>query len=162
MAARVAEALACCVERVRIVLRPDGESPIDLARIDDRLGIRAPIAGLHAALSCCEASGVLVAPCDAPEIEPRLVLALLALAPCTDSVDAVVPFGTEGPEPLLAIYRPSALPTIERCVERGDLSLRVLLESLRVRSIPVEALRPFDPDLHSFRNVNRPEDLASN
>ncbi len=162
MISRVADALAACLERVRVVLRPGSASPIDLPRIDDRLDVRAPASGLHAALSACRTTGVLVAACDAPEIEPRLLLALLALAPTRDHIDAIVPLGADGHEPLLAVYRPSALPVLERRVEAGKLSLRGLLEDIRVRSVPVEALRPFDPDLRSFRNRNRPEDVTGN
>ncbi len=160
MISRVAEALAACLERVRVVLRPGSASPIDLPRIDDRLDVRAPVSGLHAALSACKTTAVLVTPCDAPEIEPRLLLALLALTPTRDNIDAIVPLGADGHEPLLAVYRPSALPVLERRVEAGKLSLRGLLEDIRVRSVPIESLRPFDPDLRSFRNRNRPEDVA--
>ena len=162
MISRVADALTTCLERVRVVLRPGSASPIDLPRIDDRLDVRAPVSGLHAALFACKATAVLVTPCDAPEIQPSLLLALLALAPTRDSVDAIVPLGADGHEPLLAVYRPSALAVLERRVEAVKLSLRGLLEEIRVRSVPVEALRPFDPELCSFRNRNRPEDLTCN
>ena len=157
----VAEALASCVEQVRVVVRLGARPPIELPSVEDRLDVRAPLAGLHAALSACEASGVLVVPCDLPEIEPRLLLALLALAPEADPCDAVVPFRDGTPEPLLAVYRPSALGTIERRAGGGDLSLRGLLGDLHVRRVPIEVLRPFDPDLRSFVNVNCPEDLST-
>jgi molybdopterin-guanine dinucleotide biosynthesis protein A len=160
LAARVARALAECVERVRIVLRPDAESPLALERIDDRRPERAPIVGLEAALAACEASAVLVAACDLPEIEPRLVLALLALCPAEGGPDAIVPCGPKGPEPLLAIYRPRVLPALTQRIERGDLSLQAFVASLDALLVPETDLRPFDPDLASFRNVNRPEDLA--
>jgi molybdopterin-guanine dinucleotide biosynthesis protein A len=159
MAVRVAEALGACVTPVRVVLRPGAPSPIELPRVDDRLAVRAPIAGLHAALSVCTASAVLVAACDLPEIEPRLLLALLALAPAQEGADAVVPEGTDGPQPLLAVYRPAILRAIESRVARGELSLRGLLDDVRCLRVAAEDLRRFDPELRSLRNVNRPEDL---
>ncbi len=159
MVARVAEALALCVAPVRVVIRPGASSPVDLPRLEDRLEPRAPISGVHAALHACRASAVLVAACDLPEIEPRLLLALVALTPVVGGADAVVPEGPDGPEPLLGIYRPSALPVIEERVARGELSLRGLLEEIRTLRVPLEHLRPLDPELRSVRNVNLPEDL---
>jgi molybdopterin-guanine dinucleotide biosynthesis protein A len=160
LAARVVRALAACVERVRIVLRPEAESPLALERIDDVRAERAPIVGLEAALAACEASALLVAACDLPEIEPRLLLALLALCPAEGGPDAIVPCGPKGPEPLLAIYRPRILPALRTRIERGELSLQRLVESIDALLVPERDLRVFDPDLASLRNVNRPEDLA--
>lgn len=160
LAARVARALAECVERVRIVLRPDAEAPLALERIDDGRAERAPIVGIEAALAACQASAVLVAACDLPEIEPRLLLALLALCPVEDGPDAIVPCGPKGPEPLLAIYRPRILPALRERIQRGDLSLQRLVASQGALLVPERELRAFDPELASFRNVNRPEDLA--
>lgn len=160
LAARVARALGACVERVRIVLRPGALAPLALPRIDDRRPERAPIVGIEAALAACEASAVLVAACDLPELEPRLVLALLALCPAEGGPDAIVPRGPRGPEPLLAIYRPRILPAVSAQIERADLSLQTLLASIDALFVPEPDLRVFDPELASLRNVNHPQDLA--
>jgi molybdopterin-guanine dinucleotide biosynthesis protein A len=160
MARRVAEAVGACVARVRIVLRPDAPNPTGLERIDDVYEARAPIVGLHAALRACEASAVLVAACDLPELDPRVVLALLALVPAQGGADVVAPRTATGPEPLLAVYHPRILPAVERRIEEGALSLYPLLEALETLFIPADELRPLDPDLRSLRNVNRPDDLS--
>jgi molybdopterin-guanine dinucleotide biosynthesis protein A len=159
MARRVADALAACVDPVRVVVRPGAPAPVDLPRVEDRLPLRAALSGIHAALLACKAGAVLVAACDLPEIQPRLLLALLALTPSGDGAEVIVPTGPNGPEPLLAIYRPTVVPVIEKRVERGEHSLRGLLNEVRTLCVPLEHLRPFDPELRSFRNVNRPEDL---
>ncbi len=157
---RVARALEACVCPVRVVLRPSTPCPLDLPRIDDAHEERAPIVGIHAALVACESSAVLVAAGDMPEIEPRLLLALLALVPAEAGADVVAPCGPAGPEPLLAVYRPRILPEIERRIEKGELSLRALLESVDTLLIPEAELRCIDPGLASLRNLNRPEDLG--
>lgn len=159
MAERVAEALAACVTPVRVVVRPGTPPPVDLPSLEDRLPTQAPIAGIHAALLACRASAVLVAACDLPEIAPRFLLALIALTPSSGSADVVVPIGPRGPEPLLAVYRPSIVGEIEERVDRGELSLRGLLASVRTLEVDEGILRRFDPELRSLRNVNRPEDL---
>jgi molybdopterin-guanine dinucleotide biosynthesis protein A len=152
-------ALEQCVERVRLVGKP-GELPdLGVACIVDRRPERASLIGVHAALAACEASAVLVSACDLPEIEPRLVLALLALAPVESVYDAVAPVGPSGPEPLLAIYRPRLLPELERRIEAGEFALRALLADAKTLLVPERELRALDPELRSLRNLNRPEDL---
>ena len=100
---RVADALGQCVERVRLVARPGTRAPLALEVIEDAHETRAPLVGVAAALRACEASGVLIAACDQPHIEPRLVLALLALFGTEPGPEIVAPRGPRGPEPLLAV-----------------------------------------------------------
>jgi molybdopterin-guanine dinucleotide biosynthesis protein A len=159
LAGRVAAALGACVERVRLVARP-GELPaLGLPCIVDRHAERAPLVGIAAALAACEASAVLVAACDLPDVDPRVLLALLALAPAEGGADVVAPLGPHGPEPLLAVYRPRLLPEIERRIARGELALQALLRDAKTVFVPEADLRALDPALASLRNLNRPEDL---
>ena len=161
LALRVAAALGTCLERVRCVARP-GELPeLGLPCIVDRHAERAPLVGIAAALAACEASAVLVAACDLPEIDPRVLLALLALAPAEGGADIVAPLGPRGPEPLLAIYRPRILPELERRIARGELALQALLRDVNTLFIPEADLRALDPTLASLRNLNRPEDFET-
>ena len=156
---RVANVLGSCLTRVRLVIRPGDEPPLGLPCIEDIGSARAPIVGVHAALQACERDAVLVAACDLPEIDVKLVLALLALVPHGDGPDVVAPMGAKGHEPLLAVYRPRLLPELERRIEGGELSLQSLLDDVETLSIPEAALRQIDPELRSLRNLNRPEDL---
>jgi molybdopterin-guanine dinucleotide biosynthesis protein A len=159
LALRVATALGTCLERVRCVARP-GELPeLGLPCIVDRHTERAPLVGIAAALSACEASAVLVAACDLPDIDPRVLLELLALAPTEAGADIVAPLGARGPEPLLAIYRPRLLPELERRIARGELALQALLRDVNTLYVPEADLRALDPELASLRNLNRPGDL---
>ena len=160
LALRVARALAACVERVRFVARSDALPQLGLPCIVDRHAERAPLVGIAAALSACDASAVLVAACDLPDVDPRVLLALLALAPAEGGADIVAPLGPRGPEPLLAIYRPRLLPELERRIARGELALQALLREANTLFVPEADLRALDPELASLRNLNRPEDLA--
>lgn len=159
MLERVADALGACFARVRVVVRPGTRPAGNLALIQDTHEQRAPLVGLHAALSACECSAMLVASCDLPRIDPRVVLALVALAPVDSPFDVVAPMGPDGPEPLLAIYRPRLLPEIQQRITAGRLSLRGLLRDVSTLGVPFELLRRLDPELASLHNVNRPEDL---
>ena len=159
MVQRVAHALGECLERVRVVVRPGEKSPIGLPVIEDGHQVRAPLVGLCAALHACEASAVLLAATDLAELDPRVVLALISAMPADEGPIIVAPLGPRGPEPLLAIYRPSLLQRIERQLRTNDLSLMKLLRSVDTHYLPEAALRELDPELRSLRNVNRPEDL---
>ncbi len=160
LAQRVADVLGSCVSRVRLVMRPGSEPPLDLPCIEDQRSERAAMVGVHAALVACESAAVLVAACDLPEIDPRVVLALLALVPAQAGHDVVAPVGPGGYEPLLAVYRPRVLPEMERRIEAGELSLQSLLRAVDTLAIPEAELRSIDPELRSLRNVNRPEDFT--
>jgi molybdopterin-guanine dinucleotide biosynthesis protein A len=60
-------------------------------------------------------------------------------------------------EPLHAVYRRSAL--LAYLVSHNSLSLRDMIQNLRVTYVPVEELRRYDPALRTFININRLEDL---
>jgi molybdopterin-guanine dinucleotide biosynthesis protein A len=159
LARRVADVLGACVARVRLVGK-SGELPaLGLETIVDRHPGRAPLIGVAAALAACEASGVLVAACDLVHLDARVALALLALAPVEGSADAIAPLGPNGPEPLLAIYRPRLLPELERRIARGELGLQALLREVSTLFIPEADLRALDPTLRSLTNANSPNDL---
>ncbi len=157
---RVANALGACLARVRFVARPGEQPELGLECIVDRHEQRAPLVGIAAALAAAEASAVLVAACDLPEIDPRVLLALLALAPAEGGADVVAPLGPRGAEPLLAIYRPRLLPELERRIAKGELALQALLRDANTVFVPEADLRALDPELASLRNLNRPEDLT--
>ncbi|NRA02200.1 MAG: molybdenum cofactor guanylyltransferase [Myxococcales bacterium] len=160
MAQRVAASLRTCIARVRAVVRPGMAPPPGLEAVEDRYPARAALVGVHAALAACEAPAVLVAACDLPEIEPRVLLLLLGLVPAAGGADIVAAAGPNGPEPLLTIYRPRLLPEIERRIESEQLSLRGLLAASDTLLVSEEDLRRADPELRSFRNVNLPRELA--
>ena len=76
-----------------------------------------------------------------------------------NNYDAVIPaWDTEKFEPLHAVYRKAAL--LQYLESHQSLSLRAMIQALHARYINVEEFRKFDPDLRSFVNVNKLEDLA--
>jgi molybdopterin-guanine dinucleotide biosynthesis protein A len=157
MAERVARALAECVDTVRLVMRPGEKPPLELPTIEDAHPARAPMVGIAAALRACEKSAVLVAACDLPEIDPRLLDALLERLPESGGPEIVAPEGPRGPEPLLAIYRPVLLQRIEKHIRTNDLSLQKLLRDADTLLVRTATLREIDPQLRSLRNVNTPD-----
>jgi molybdenum cofactor guanylyltransferase len=121
---------------------------------DIRPGL-GPIGGLHAGV--CEAKGdlIFVSACDMPCIDNAVVTYLFE---AIGDADAAIPnWDKEMLEPLHAVYRRSTL--IEYLRNHASLSLRPMIRSINTRYVPVDELRRFDPELRTFTNINKLEEL---
>lgn len=124
----------------------------------DRFEARSSLTGIHAGLAAMKASHGFFAACDAPFLQPGLVQALLAEVREDD--DVVIPLKEDGyREPLCAIYSRRCLAPIEAQLARDDFKIIRFFDQVRVREVDVARLKAGDPELLSFFNVNRPEDL---
>lgn len=94
--------------------------------------------------------------CDMPFLEPALIG---FLAKQIEGVDVVVPRTAAGFEPFCAFYRAGCGAVFEEAIRSGNLRIRDVFRQLRCREVGEEELRRFDPELKSFLNINRPEDL---
>jgi molybdenum cofactor guanylyltransferase len=130
-----------CTERIAVGKHADGlELPFEL--LDDRVDVRAPIAGVVAGLRAATYDISVVIPVDMPCLT-RDALHELADA-CRDV--AAPPTG-----PLPAAYRRTALPALERALASGDLSLRAAIRDLDVATV--------DLDASVLINVNTQDDV---
>ncbi len=100
---------------------------------------------------------VLAVACDMPMLDPA-VLSLLARS-LGDTDDVAVVRTEFGYEPLCAVYRASAFDVFARCIEGGELRIAATFAGLAVRRITTAELAGVDPELTTFLNVNRPDDL---
>jgi len=157
---RLIESLSREVDEIVLVAR----DPAQCARFDHIHGVRCmsdirkgigPIGGLHAGAESAKGDLLFVAACDMPCINPDVVARLFELI---DGYDAAIPcWNREMYEPLHAVYRRSAL--LAYLVGHNSLSLRDMVQNLRVTYVPVDELRRYDPALRTFTNINRLEDL---
>jgi molybdopterin-guanine dinucleotide biosynthesis protein A len=159
LALRVADALGACLARVRLVAKDEALRALGRELILDRHPEQAALVGVAAALAACEAPAVLVAACDLVHLDPRVLLALCALAPVEGAADVIAPVGPRGPEPLCAIYRARLLPEVERRIAAGEFALQALLRDSACTLVPEAELRALDPTLRSLTNANSPDDL---
>ncbi|MBP1927881.1 molybdopterin-guanine dinucleotide biosynthesis protein A [Methanolinea mesophila] len=121
---------------------------------DVRRGI-GPIGGIHAGVVEAKGDLLFICACDMPCIEPQVIDRLFSEI---DDFDAVIPeWDRERFEPLHAVYRRTAL--IGYLEDHTSLSLRDMIKNLHSRYLPVEQLRTMDPDLQTFTNINKIEDL---
>jgi molybdopterin-guanine dinucleotide biosynthesis protein A len=121
---------------------------------DIRPGI-GPIGGLHAGALAAHGDLIFVSACDMPCIEIAVVSHLFDTI--GDSDAAIPSWNTEMLEPLHAVYRRSVL--LGYLESHESLSLRPMIRSINTRYVPVEELRQFDPELRTFLNINKIEEL---
>jgi molybdopterin-guanine dinucleotide biosynthesis protein A len=158
------------IDRLLEAVRPIAIDPIVLVNNDGSLdqlaGTRVvgdvepgagALIGLYSGLRVVATPLAVALACDMPFVSTPLLRGLLAEA---REWDAVVPLIGGQPEPLHAVYRQSCVPAIEAALAAGQKRLISFFEAVRVRYVDEDALRGWDPDLRSFLNVNRPDDLA--
>ncbi|HZK30773.1 MAG TPA: molybdenum cofactor guanylyltransferase [Methanoregula sp.] len=121
---------------------------------DIREGI-GPIGGLHAGSVAAQGDLIFVSACDMPCINPEVVSYLFD---CIDNYDAVIPiWNPDMLEPLHAVYRKTAL--LAYLESHDSLSLRSMIMNLSAKYVPVDELKNIDPELLTFTNINKIEDL---
>jgi len=126
--------------------------------IPDTRPERGSLVGLHTALTHA-AGDMLVVAWDMPFVSAdllRLIHDHRRAGTC-----AVVPEGPAGPEPLCALYTPSALPPVTAAIDAGNLRFTDMLASLpSYERIPLGAVLALGEPARLFFNVNTPDDLA--
>ena len=123
------------------------------------------LGGIQSAIAWSAHDYCLVVACDMPFLslpllrrmadEPRDYDVLVPLIPgeSRQRSDGLV-FQT-----LHAIYGKTCLPFIEKCVAQGKNQVVSFFEDVRVRTLDIEEVARWDPDLRSFFNANTPEAL---
>lgn len=157
---RLVDSLREVVDEIILVAR----DPEQCKRFNEITGIRCitdvrrgigPIGGLHAGSLAAQGEFIFVSACDMPCIKPAVIAHLFD---CIEDYDAVIPsWNPHMLEPLHAVYRRTALLAYLEC--HDSLSLRAMVKSISARYVPMDELKIIDPDLRTFTNINKPEDL---
>jgi molybdopterin-guanine dinucleotide biosynthesis protein A len=132
-----------CDERIAVGKSADAVG-LPFPIVDDGTSVRAPLAGVVAALRGATYEVCVVLPVDCPLVTARLLRRFAAAC-----ADAAVP--ETGPLP--GAYRRTALPLLERRLRDGKLALHEALAELDVRRVTADA--------NELVNVNTPEDLKA-
>ena len=155
MIERVARALRPVTERIVVVSSIEGAGDW-LAGADvvtDEQPGSGPMGGIASALRAT-GGDVLVVAWDSNFVRTALLVPLLTVEIGNDAVVWRLPSGIE---PLIALYRQSALPTIDAALARGERRARDIVSLLRVRTLTE---LPVGCSVESFFSVNTPDDLA--
>lgn len=152
---RVARALREMTERIAVVSSSAGASGwlrgADVIA-DEQPGC-GPMGGIASALRAT-GGDVLVVAWDSGFVRAALLRPLVTAETGNDAVLWKLPSGIE---PLVALYRQSALPTIDAALARGERRARDIASLLRVRTLDE---LPAGCSAESFFSVNTPDDLA--
>ena len=131
----------------------------DLTIVMDLFPIRSALTGIHAGLFHTSAPHAFISACDTPFLKKEVIRALLEeLEP---KWDVVIPVTEEGNQPLCAIYSKRCIKPIERQLNTEDAKILRFFPKVKVKEILEAQLRPADPRLVSFFNINTPEDLSA-
>ncbi len=159
MAVRVAKALEPVTDQVILVTNyPDRHGGLGIPVHQDLVPNRGPVGALHTALHVVSTPWCLVVGCDYPLVTSRVLASIWAVAR-DSSADAVVPRIDGRPQPMVAAYRRSCAPILERRVVDGRLKMVELFSVLQVDWLTVSDFHPIGDIRRSFLNVNTPEDL---
>ena len=113
-----------------------------------------PIGGLWTALQWASERGdhgVLLLGCDMPLVSEALLRTVLGWS---DDAPAVVPLGSNGPEPLCALYRAACASAVEHKLHSEDRSMRGLAQAIGAVFIDEDVVAGIsDPNI-DFLNVN--------
>ena len=125
--------------------------------IDDR-DDQGPLVGLARGLSASDARWCFAVGCDMPFLSPRVIR---RMASYLDGCDALAAKVAGRIQPLHAFYSTACLPTALGLLDRGDTSLKALLEACKVRSIDGSEFHDLDPELTSFMDLDTEEEYMT-
>ena len=141
-----------------VVAAPGQELPPLPARmVHDDVAYQGPVGGIYYGLQAAREELAFVTSCDSAFLTTALISHLVSLC---GEYDVVVPRWQDRLQPLLAVYRRTVLPHLERQLANGELRPVYLFDKVRTRTVEPDEIRRFDPDGESFFNMNTPEDYA--
>jgi molybdopterin-guanine dinucleotide biosynthesis protein A len=120
-----------------------------------------PLGGIHAALQTSRTELNLVLAVDTPFVSSAFLQYLISQAERAPEAAIIVPRGTEGWQPLCAIYRREFAAAAEDALQAGRYRIDRLFDQVRARVVEQEELEGagFSPAI--FRNLNTPEELEA-
>lgn len=132
-------------------------SDVSLPQICDTQPDGSPLVGLISVLEAITTPWVFLVACDMPFIAPAVIS---HLASYRNPYQAVIPVVDGHAQPLVAFYAHSILPALQNSLANGNKSLIGALKDLDIHYVSAEELVRHDPQLHSFFDLDTPQDVA--
>jgi molybdopterin-guanine dinucleotide biosynthesis protein A len=145
-------------ETLIIANEQDPYADLGVPVIPDRIPGKGSLGGIYTALVHGAFPQAFCIACDMPLASPAVIAYLRDLAP---GYEVVVPRTAEGYQPLHAVYAKSCLLHMEAMIRADRLKIDRLFPLLRVRTVEERELRPLDPSLCGFINVNTREEVEA-
>lgn len=157
---RVLDRLARLTNEIIVAAnQPEKYAFLGLPIYPDLLPDRGALGGLYSSLMAVHSPWMAAVACDMPfasvalfEFERDLIV--------TEKLDAVIPRGRDGIEPLHAIYRcETCLPAIRSALAAGEWKLISWLSKVKIRYVTPAEIAKIDPHGLAFWNLNTPEEF---
>lgn len=150
-------------ELLLITNNPDEYIHLGIRMHQDIIPNAGALGGIHAGLTYASHETVICVGCDNPFLVPNLLTYLVSVL---GEHDAVMPWTNKGDvqitlQTMCAVYSKRCLPIIEQMLNESDLRVHALRERANVLTLAPEIWKTFDPEGHSFFNVNTPEDFET-
>lgn len=154
---RTIRVMGSVFERLLIVTNtPDEFAYLDLPMVEDLIKGFGPLGGIYTGLEAIDDEAGFFVACDMPFLRENFLRHMVSLR---GDHDAVVPRVRWMVEPLHALYAKKCLPAIRESIHSREYQILKFFQKIKVRYVEEEEIRRVDPDLKSFFNINRPEDL---
>lgn len=115
-----------------------------------------PVGGIYTGLDALDDGWAFFCACDMPFLNEGLVR---YIAGVKEGFDAVVPKVDWKIEPLHALYSKSCLPAMKDLIYKKEYQTIKAFDKINVRFVEEKEIKAFDPQLMTFLNVNRQDEL---
>jgi molybdopterin-guanine dinucleotide biosynthesis protein A len=154
---RVARVMKSIFHRIVLLTNtPEEYSYLQMPMVEDLIKGLGPMGGIYTGLMTLSGEAGFFVACDMPFLRESLIRHMVDVR---DDFDVVVPRMDWMLEPLHALYSKKCLPVIREAIRQDQHQILKCFAELRVRYVDEEELRLWDPELRSFFNINKPQDL---
>jgi molybdopterin-guanine dinucleotide biosynthesis protein A len=147
-----------CTDLLMVTNTPEVYADLRLPMVGDVWPDKGSLGGIYSALYHAATPYCLVVACDMPFLQTSVLQYLVSQI---ETYDVVMPEVDGEQQPLHAIYGRACLQPIAQRLEANRLKIVGFLPDVKVRTVTADELRPLDPDLRAFQNLNTPEDMAA-
>ncbi|NJD04799.1 MAG: molybdenum cofactor guanylyltransferase [Ruminiclostridium sp.] len=112
---------------------------------------KGSLGGLYTGLVNSESRFNFVVACDMPFISENLIREVVGNG---DEYDVIVPKINNNYEPLFAMYSKSCVSFIKKQLDEDNLKITNFFPFIRLKEVAEYEIKQFDPDFHSFININ--------
>jgi len=150
---RIVSLISPLTEEIYLSVARDDSSPKDLPTIRDLETSPGPLGGLQAAFQNDPTSDWLLVACDLPRLSAADLATLVENHDATKDVTCFLNPLDDHPEPLCALYSPSASGNLNEAISANRRCARKFLQNLKRNEL-------IPTDSQALLNLNRPEHLA--
>ncbi|MBW1783902.1 MAG: molybdenum cofactor guanylyltransferase [Deltaproteobacteria bacterium] len=141
---------------VIITNTPEEYAYLNLPMHQDIIKGLGPLGGIYTGLKMIPDDAGFFVACDMPFLNPELIRHMVEIKA---DFDVVVPRISGKLEALHGLYTKRCLDRIERLIHSGTYQIFRFFPEVSVRYVDDVEVRSVDPDLRSFLNINRPDEL---